>query len=252
MSMNCAQRVFEIIDAVPEVFEAADPVRKERFDGSIDIRNVSFSYTPNKQVLDDISFHIRAGEYFGIVGQSGAGKTTLINLISRFYDPKEGEIRIDGIPIRDLAFSDLRKNIAIVSQDSYIFSGTVAENIAYAKPDCDFNDIVSAATSASAHDFIMKLPHGYDTTIGHGAKDLSGGEKQRISIARAILANPKILILDEATASVDTHTEQKIQRSLDNLVKGRTTISIAHRLSTEEETWCVFQAAAASDESTRY
>ncbi|MHB8961755.1 MAG: ABC transporter ATP-binding protein [Saccharofermentanales bacterium] len=232
MSMNCAQRVFEIIDAVPEVFEAADPVRKERFDGSIDIRNVSFSYTPNKQVLDDISFSIKAGEYFGIVGQSGAGKTTLINLISRFYDPKEGEILIDGIPIRELAFSDLRKNIAIVSQDSYIFSGTVAENIAYAKPDCDFNDIVSAATSASAHDFIMKLPHGYDTTIGHGAKDLSGGEKQRISIARAILANPKILILDEATASVDTHTEQKIQRSLDNLVKGRTTISIAHRLST--------------------
>lgn len=232
MSMNCAQRVFEIIDAVPEVFEATDPVRKDRFDGSIEVKNVSFSYTPSKQVLDDISFSIRAGEYFGIVGQSGAGKTTLINLISRFYDPKEGEILIDGIPIRNLAFSDLRKNIAIVSQDSYIFNGTVAENIAYAKPDCDFNDIVSAATSASAHDFIMKLPHGYDTTIGHGAKDLSGGEKQRISIARAILANPKILILDEATASVDTHTEQKIQRSLDNLVKGRTTISIAHRLST--------------------
>ncbi len=232
MSMNCAQRVFEIIDAVPEVTEPACPVRKERLDGTIEVKGVSFSYTPNKPVLDNISFTVRAGEYFGIVGQSGAGKTTLINLISRFYDPKDGEIRIDGIPIRDMAFADLRKNIAIVSQDSYIFSGTVSENIAYAKPDCDFSEIVAAAASAGAHDFIMKLPHGYDTLIGRGAKELSGGEKQRISIARAILADPKILILDEATASVDTHTEQKIQRSLDRLVKGRTTISIAHRLST--------------------
>lgn len=232
LSMNSAQRIFEVIDAVPEVREKDVPVRKGVFEGRIDVKDVSFSYTPDKRILDKMSFSITPGTYFGIVGKSGAGKTTLINLISRFYDVKEGQISIDGIPIKDLAFEDIRKNIAIVSQDSYIFSGTIAENIAYAKPDCSFKEIVSAAASAGAHDFIMKLPHGYDTVVGHGAKDLSGGEKQRISIARAILADPRILILDEATASVDTHTEQKIQRSLDDLVKNRTTISIAHRLST--------------------
>lgn len=168
----------------------------------------------------------------GIVGRSGAGKTTLVNLISRLYDTDEGTITIDGINVKDLAFRDLRRNVAMVSQDTYIFMGTVAENIAYANPEASREEIIQAAILASAHQFISNMPDGYDTVIGASGKDLSGGEKQRISIARAILANPKILILDEATASVDTETEKAIQTSINYLVKGRTTLSIAHRLST--------------------
>lgn len=231
-SLNSAQRIFEVIDAVPEVEEAQNPVRKKFFDGKIELKNVSFSYDPGKPVLKDLSFKINPGEYFGIVGKTGAGKTTLINLISRFYDPVEGEIFIDDIPLKNLSFEDLRRNIAVVSQDTYIFKGTIAQNIAYAKPGCKTDEIIFAAMASGAHDFISKLPHGYDTITGTGGKEMSGGEKQRISIARAILANPKILILDEATASVDTLTEQKIQKSINNLTKGKTTISIAHRLST--------------------
>ncbi len=231
-SLNSAQRIFEVIDAMPEVEEIRNPVRKEVFDGSVELKNVSFSYDPGKPVLKDVSFKINAGEYFGIVGKTGAGKTTLINLISRFYDPVEGEIFIDGIPVKEMAFEDLRRNIAVVSQDTYIFKGTIAQNIAYSKPDCTLDEILFAAMASGAHDFISKLPHGYETITGTGGKEMSGGEKQRISIARAILANPKILILDEATASVDTLTEQRIQKSINNLVKGKTTISIAHRLST--------------------
>ena len=168
----------------------------------------------------------------GIVGRSGVGKSTLVSLISRLYDPDSGEILIDGINLKDLAFESLRGNVAMVSQESYIFMGTVAENIAYAKPDATYDEIISAAAAASAHEFICKMPDGYDTVIGSGGRQLSGGERQRLSVARAILANPKILILDEATASVDTATERKIQTALDKLVEGRTTISIAHRLST--------------------
>ena len=168
----------------------------------------------------------------GIVGRSGAGKSTLVNLISRLYDVNEGTIRIDGTDVKDLALSDLRRNVAMVSQDTYIFMGTVAMNIAYGNENATRCDIIRAAKLASAHEFISKLPDGYDTIIGAAGKDLSGGEKQRLSIARAILANPKILILDEATASVDMETEKAIQNSLKLLVKGRTTLSIAHRLST--------------------
>ncbi len=168
----------------------------------------------------------------GIVGKSGAGKSTLVNLISRLYDPDEGEVRLDGIDVRDLAFSSLRGAVAMVSQETYIFMGTVSENIAYARPDATREEIVRAAVAASAHGFICRLPHGYDTVIGSGGRELSGGERQRLSIARAILADPQILVLDEATASVDTETERAIQDSLDELVQGRTTISIAHRLST--------------------
>jgi len=168
----------------------------------------------------------------GIVGHSGAGKTTIVNLISRLYDINEGEILIDNVNVKDIRFADLRRNIGMVSQETYIFMGSIAENIAYAKPDASLDEIVNAAVAASAHDFIMKLPDGYDTQVGAGGRQLSGGERQRISIARAILANPKILILDEATASVDTETEKRIQNAIDKLVEGRTTISIAHRLST--------------------
>jgi len=231
-SMNSAQRIFEIMDAVPEIVEAEQPIHADQIQGDITLKNVTFGYTAHKPILKDISFDVKSGEMLGVVGRSGAGKSTLVNLISRLYDPQEGEILIDGIPIKDMALKDLRKHIAMVSQETYIFMGSVAQNIAYARPDASITEIIGAAILASAHDFITKMPDGYDTIIGSSGRSLSGGERQRISIARAILANPKILILDEATASVDTETEQAIQHSLNMLVKGRTTLSIAHRLST--------------------
>lgn len=231
-SMNSAQRIFEIIDAVPDIVETENPVPLRNPKGEIVLKNVTFGYEPNRQILKNISLDIKGGSMLGIVGHSGAGKTTLVNLISRMYEPQEGTISIDGIDIQNLSFKDLRQNVAMVSQETYIFMGTVAENIAYAKKDATPSDILSAAKLAGAHDFIMRMPDGYDTRIGSSGRELSGGERQRISIARAILANPKILILDEATASVDTETERIIQKSLQYLVKGRTTISIAHRLST--------------------
>lgn len=229
---NSAQRVFEIIDAIPEVTEAENPVRVDRIRGEIRLEQVTFGYEPHHDVLKNINLHIREGEMLGIVGRSGAGKSTLVNLINRLYDPKEGNIYIDGHNIRDMAFADFRSSVAMVSQETYIFMGSVEQNIAYARPDATHAEVVAAAIAASAHDFICKMPDGYDTIIGSSGRSLSGGERQRISIARAILANPKILILDEATAAVDTETELAIQDSLDLLTKGRTTISIAHRLST--------------------
>lgn len=231
-SMNSAQRIFEVIDAVPQVREAEKPKRLKEPRGDIVLDKVTFGYEVNRPVLKDVSLHIPAGSVVGIVGRSGAGKTTLVNLISRMYDVQEGEIRIDGTPIKELAFHDLRKNVAMVSQETYIFMGTVAENIAYANQEAKKQDIMKAAKLAGAHEFIMRMPDGYDTRIGSSGRELSGGERQRISIARAILANPRILILDEATASVDTETERVIQKALNYLVQGRTTISIAHRLST--------------------
>lgn len=231
-SMNSAQRIFEIIDAIPEVKEAENPIPLDNPKGEVELRNVTFGYEATRPVLKNVSLHIKPGTMLGIIGRSGAGKTTLVNLISRMYDVQEGKILIDGIDVKELAFGDLRKNVSMVSQDTYIFMGTVAENIAYANPDAEHSDVVRAAKLAGAHDFIMRMPDGYDTYIGSSGRSLSGGERQRISIARAILANPKILILDEATAAVDTETERIIQKSLQYLVQGRTTISIAHRLST--------------------
>ena len=231
-SINSAQRMFEIMDAIPDIQETDNPIALKEPKGEIQLAHVTFGYDTNNPVLKDISMHVKPGEMLGIVGRSGAGKTTLVNLISRLYDVNEGTISIDGIDVRELAFHDLRRNVAMVSQDTYIFMGTVADNIAYANPEATRGDIIQAAILASAHEFISNMPDAYDTVIGASGKDLSGGEKQRISIARAILANPKILILDEATASVDTETEKAIQQSLQYLVQGRTTLSIAHRLST--------------------
>ena len=231
-SINSAERLFEIIDAVPEIQEKENPVRLTEPKGEIALENVTFGYQVGRPVLKNINLKIREGEMLGIVGRSGAGKSTLVNLISRLYDVNEGSIKIDGTDVKDLALTDLRRNVAMVSQDTYIFMGSVAKNIAYGNENASRADIIRAAKLASAHDFISKLPDGYDTIIGASGKDLSGGEKQRISIARAILADPKILILDEATASVDTETEKAIQNSLRFLVQGRTTLSIAHRLST--------------------
>lgn len=231
-SMTSAQRMFEIIDSLPDITEKEDPVHMEHMKGDIQLKNVTFSYDKNKTILKNVSLEVEGGKMLGIVGRSGAGKTTLVNMISRLYDPDEGEILIDGIPVKDIAFTDLRRNVAQVSQETYIFMGSVYSNIAYANPGATKEEVVRAAVLASAHDFICKMPDGYDTIIGATGRELSGGERQRISIARAILANPRILILDEATASVDTETEKAIQASINFLIKGRTTISIAHRLST--------------------
>ncbi|XEC96327.1 ABC transporter ATP-binding protein [Paenibacillus tarimensis] len=230
--MSAAQRIFEIQDAVPDVKEKQGAVDLEEMKGDIRVTNVSFGYEPNKPILKDASLHAGPGRMIGIVGQSGAGKSTLVNLISRLYDVTGGSIRLDGIDVRDLSVASLRRHIGIVSQEVYVFMGTIAENIAYANPDCSVEDIIHAAKIANAHDFIEKLPDGYDTLVGTGGHSLSGGEKQRIAIARAILHNPKILILDEATASLDTETELQIQEALESLIQGRTAIVIAHRLST--------------------
>ena len=231
-SISAAERLFQIIDAKPEITEADNPVSMQNSKGEIELKDVSFGYLKDVMVLKNISLKVKEGEMLGIVGHSGAGKTTMVNLISRLYDVNSGSISIDGVDVKNLALSDLRRNVALVSQDTYIFMGSVAENIAYGNENASRADVIRAAKLASAHDFISKLPDGYDTIVGASGKGLSGGEKQRISIARAILADPKILILDEATASVDTETEKAIQNSLKILVKGRTVLSIAHRLST--------------------
>lgn len=230
--MNSAQRMFEIIDAIPEIQEKPDALKLKHIDGTVEMKNVTFGYEKHKPVLKNVSLKVKSGEMLGIVGRSGAGKTTIVNLISRLYDPQEGQVLLDGHDVRDLSFETLRGYVAMVSQETYMFMGTVAENIAYARKDATREEIIRAAVLASAHDFICRMPDGYDTMIGSSGRELSGGERQRISIARAILANPKILILDEATAAVDTETEQAIQQSINLLIKGRTTISIAHRLST--------------------
>ncbi len=230
--MTSAQRIFEIMDAPAEVKEPENPVKLGVAKGAIKLDDISFGYEPNKFVIKNVSVDIKPNTMIGVVGHSGAGKSTLVNLISRLYDVNEGNIFIDGINVRDIASSELRQNIGIVSQEVYVFMGTIAENIAYAKPDCTREELIAAAKAANAHDFIEKLPDGYDTMVGIGGQDLSGGEKQRISIARAILHNPRILILDEATASLDTETERQIQEALEKLIEGRTTIAIAHRLST--------------------
>ena len=199
--------------------------------GRVSIRKVSFRYG-NRTIIRGLDLEIAPGEMIGLVGHSGSGKSTLVNLICRFYDVSEGQILVDGVDIRDMALADFRRHIGLVLQEPFLFFGTVAENIAYGRPDASREEIVAAARAAHAHEFILRLPHGYDSLVGERGQALSGGERQRISIARALLIDPRILILDEATSSVDTETEREIQKALDNLVQGRTTIAIAHRLST--------------------
>ena len=231
-STNALQRLFEIYDTEPDITEKEDAITPEKIEGRVEFRNVDFSYTKNRKIIDGVSFEVDAGKTLGIVGHTGAGKSTIVNLLMRLYDSDEGEILVDGINVKDLSFKSLYENIAIVSQESYFFIGSILDNIRYAAPNAPYEEVVRAAKLAGAHDFIMKLPDAYDTMIGFGYKGLSGGEKQRLSIARAILRDPKILILDEATAAMDTETEKLIQNAITALTKDKTTIMIAHRLST--------------------
>ena len=228
------KRIFDILDHVSSVPESSNPVHLPTVHGQIELCNVGFRYG-TRSVTRDINLLIKPGEMVGLVGHSGSGKSTLVNLICRFYDVTEGAILVDGHDIRSLPIAEYRKHIGLVLQEPFLFYGTIAENIAYGKPDAAQSEIVAAARAAHAHEFILRLPHGYDSLVGERWQALSGGERQRISIARALLINPRILILDEATSSVDTTTEKDIQQALDNLVRGRTTIAIAHRLSTLRE-----------------
>ena len=230
--VDSAQRVFEIVDAQPEVVEKEETVDIGDVRGDVELSELEFEYEPAHPVIKKLDLKVNAGEMLGIVGKTGAGKTTIANLIARLYDPKQGCVRIDGVDVRDLPLSKIRANVGLVSQDIYLFIGTIADNIKYARPDASMDEVIAAAKAASAHDFIMKLPDAYETRVGAGGQNLSGGERQRISIARTIIQNPKILILDEATAAMDTETERNIQYSLTELMHGRTTIAIAHRLST--------------------
>ena len=227
-----AERVFEIMDTPPSVADKNNAVSLRNIRGAVEFRNVYFSYDGETNALNGVTFTVEPGEMIGLVGHSGAGKSTLINLITRFYDPNDGEIMIDGYDSRDIQVKALRQQIGVVLQDPFLFQGTIAENIGYSKPGASRMEIIAAGMAANAHDFIMKFPDGYDTMVGERGARVSGGERQRISIARAILKNPRILILDEATSSVDTETESKIQEALERLIQGRTVFAIAHRLST--------------------
>ncbi len=229
--MTSSTKIFEILDEEIDVSDAED-AKEIDIVGDIDINNVSFGYDGGKEVLHKIDVHIKKGEFIGLVGASGVGKSTLINLIMRMYDVDEGSIVIDGVDIRQISQESLRRQMGVVLQETFLFSGTVYQNIAYAKAGATREEVIKVSKLAGCHSFIMRLPDGYNTKVGERGNTLSGGEKQRIAIARALLHNPKILILDEATASLDTETEKQIQDALANLSKERTTIAIAHRLST--------------------
>ncbi|MDD6798865.1 MAG: ABC transporter ATP-binding protein [Firmicutes bacterium] len=231
-ALNSAQRMYEVIDAIPDITDSPDAVALDPIKGDIEFKRVCFHYNPNRPILKDVSFKIHAGDHIGLVGHTGAGKSTIANLVNRLYDVVSGSVEIDGINVRDIQSQSLRRGIAIVSQEIFLFRGTLTDNIRYARPDATLDEVIAVAKAANAHEFITGLWDGYDTIVGAGGMSLSGGQRQRISIARALLLDPRILILDEATAAMDTETERQIQEALHVLVKGRTTISIAHRLST--------------------
>lgn len=232
VTMTSVAKVFDVIDEESDVEDKPDAVDIENVKGHIEIENLNFGYETKPEVLENINLDIKPGEFIGLVGRSGVGKSTLINLIMRMYDPDEGSIKIDGTDIRDVTQSSLRSNMGVVLQETMLFSGSLYRNIAYSKPDATPEEVINAAKIAGVHKFAVKLPDGYNTVIGEKGYTLSGGERQRVSIARAVLHNPKILILDEATSSLDTETERDVQEALKKLTEGRTTIAIAHRLST--------------------
>ena len=231
--MTGIERFYEIMDTEPEITDAKGARQAESVRGEVEFRNVTFRYeTENKNVLTNLNLSVRAGESIALVGPSGGGKTTLCSLIPRFYEVSDGEILLDGINIKDLALTSLRENVGVVAQDVYLFSGSIRENIAYGKRNATEEEIVAAAKMAGAHEFIESLPNGYDTYVGERGVKLSGGQKQRVSIARVFLKNPPVLIMDEATSALDNESEKLVQESLEKLARGRTTFTIAHRLTT--------------------
>jgi ABC-type multidrug transport system fused ATPase/permease subunit len=231
-ALATSERLFEILDEVPDVQDAPDARALPRLEGHVTFHGVSFRYGTGEEVLTGIDLEARPGELVALVGRSGAGKTTLVNLLARFYDPTGGHITVDGYDLRTVRQRSLRAQIAMVLQDTFLFNGTVAENIAYGRPEAEPEEIERAARLANAHGFIQELPEGYETQIGERGVKLSGGQKQRLAIARAVLADPAILILDEATSSVDSESEMLIQQAMERVMRGRTTFVIAHRLST--------------------
>jgi ATP-binding cassette subfamily B protein len=231
-SLTSAQRIFEMLDRRPEVAEPAAPAPLGKVRGEIEFRDVTFGYLPNQAVIRGLSFRIRPGEVVGVVGRSGAGKSTLAGLIARFYHPQRGQVLLDGRDVRTIASAELSAHVGLVMQEPFIFRGTLAENIAYGRPESERDLVLRAAAAGDCHEFVARLPLGYDSQVGERGAGLSGGEKQRVSIARAILHDPEVLILDEATSSLDTEAERVIHESLGRLVEGRTTVIIAHRLVT--------------------
>ena len=231
-AIAAGERFFEILDQTTEVGDAPDAVALPTIQGKLVFDGVTFRYGTGDKVLHDIAFEMAPGEMVALVGPSGAGKTSIANLICRFYDPNKGQITVDGQDLRRIKLSSLRQQVAVVLQDSFLFNNSVLENLLYGKPDADRDEIMGAAKAANAHDFIVQLPEGYDTEIGERGVKLSGGQKQRLALARAILADPRILILDEATSSVDAEAEFLIQQALERVLEGRTSLVIAHRLST--------------------
>ena len=224
------ERINDILDEEPKIADSPDAVDIE-IKGDVEFKNITFGYKSYQPVLENINLSVRKGEMIGLVGSSGTGKSTMINLLMRLYDPDEGSILIDGVPINAISKNNLHSQIGVVLQETYLFSGTLLENIRYANPDASRIEVIRAAKIANSHDFITNFPNGYDTYVGEHGYTLSGGERQRIAIARAILHNPRIIILDEATSSLDTETEYQIQEALERLIEGRTTFAIAHRLS---------------------
>lgn len=240
VGMASSERIFEFIDEKPIVGEKENPIHLSDMKGKIEFNQVEFAYDESRKALKGISLTIDAGQTIALVGHTGSGKTTIANLISRFYDATGGEVKIDGINIRELSLQNVRSQISVVLQDTFIFSGTIKDNIRFGRPDATDEEIIAAAQAVGAHQFIEKLVNGYDTEVEERGNILSVGERQLLSFARALLADPKILILDEATASIDTETEVKIQQALKQLLKGRTAIIIAHRLSTIREADNIF------------
>ncbi len=234
-AIACAARIFELIEEEPEVPDAPDAIELENADGSVELEHVSFSYVPEQKLIEDFNLSVKPGQRVAIVGPTGCGKTTLINLLMRFYDVNNGQIRVSGVPIMEMTRKSLRKNYGMVLQETWLKAGTIRENIVMGKPDATEEEILEAAKASHAHSFIKRLPDGYDTVIGEDGGNLSQGQKQLLCITRVMLCLPPMLILDEATSSIDTRTEMKIQKAFAKMMKGRTSFIVAHRLSTIQE-----------------